>query len=200
MDFNANAEQYAANASVEEYGRTAFTGLQAAFPEALAAGPGSTALDFGTGGGSIAFQLRSAGFPVVVALDPAENMIRIVRRRAEELHDTGMVPWVGDAASYLADCDPNLPKQFDIITASSVIGFISDKVATVKALASMLRAGSGLLVHWDWRKTEDSEDGMTADNIKALHRACGLQTVHLGVAFSMMEMDVLCGVAKRKAS
>lgn len=100
-DFNAHAETYVADKHVDDFGRIAHANLNASFPSLVPVGQGSTALDFGAGGGNIAFRLSVQGVERVVALDPAENMIKILKRRISEQNIVGVTPFVGTCDDYV---------------------------------------------------------------------------------------------------
>jgi 2-polyprenyl-3-methyl-5-hydroxy-6-metoxy-1,4-benzoquinol methylase len=165
-DFNAEAETYTADPHVDKFGQEACERLKANFPECFVFTPGSAALDFGTGGGSLAFRLKASGCPRVVALDPAENMIKVVKRRIQQEKVRGVVPFVGTCHEYVFAMaqDRALLEKFDLITASSVLAFVSDKVETIRCLSSMLRGDDSRLVHWDWR-SDQAEHGRERENV-----------------------------------
>lgn len=101
VDFNAHAETYTADPHVNQFGKLACEKLNAKFPGIVPVGPGSTALDFGTGGGNVAFRLSAQGVGQVVALDPAENMIKVVQRQIREQSIHGVVPFWGTCETYV---------------------------------------------------------------------------------------------------
>lgn len=114
-----------------------------------------------------------------------------------------------DASSQDSDDAPQdaaLPKEFDLITASSVLAFVNDKVATLRCLAKMLRNDDSHIVHWDWlaqpspsrSEDEGSAEGVTLDGVRKLHADCGLQTVSCDVGFKYLGMSVVLGIAKRR--
>jgi hypothetical protein len=92
-----------------------------------------------------------------------------------------------------------LPHQFDLITASSVLAFVNDKVATLKCLGNMLRGKDSHIVHWDWLAGTFGEPpgGVTVEGVRQLHAESGLETVFSDVCFKFMGMDVVLGVARR---
>lgn len=92
-----------------------------------------------------------------------------------------------------------LPEQFDLITASSVLAFVNDKVETLTCLGKMLRGKDSHIVHWDWLASSSDEHsgGFTLEGVRKLHTECGLETVFSDVCFTFMGMDVVLGVARR---
>ena len=203
VDFNAHAETYTADPHVSQFGQLACDNLNAEFPSIVPVGSGTCALDFGTGGGNVAFRLSSQGTGTVVALDPAENMIKVVKRQISEQQIQGVTPFLGTCDEYSSACsrveDEAMPKAFDLITASSVLGFVNDKLGTLKCLGKMLRGSGSHIVHWDWLANNDDESsgGFTLEGVRKLHADCGLDTVFSDVCFTFMGMDVVLGIAKR---
>jgi ubiquinone/menaquinone biosynthesis C-methylase UbiE len=101
VDFNAHAETYTSDPHVNKFGELACEKLYAQFPTIVPVSQGSTALDFGTGGGNVAFRLRAQGVGRVVALDTAENMIKVVKRKIAERDIQGVIPFLGSCEEYL---------------------------------------------------------------------------------------------------
>lgn len=201
VDFNEHAETYTADPHVTQFGQLACDNLNAKFPSIVPVGPGSCALDFGTGGGNVAFRLNSQGTDKVVALDPAENMIKVVKRQIVEQQIQGVTPFLGTCDEYASALqgDEAMPQAFDLITASSVLAFVNDRVATLKCLRKMLRGSDSRIVHWDWLASngDESSGGFTLEGVRKLHADCGLQTMFSDVCFTFMGMDVVLGVARR---
>lgn len=85
-----------------------------------------------------------------------------------------------------------------MITASSVLAFVDDKVGILKCLGKMLRGKDSHIVHWDWLATcaDESGGGFSLEGVRKLHAECGLETVSSEVCFTFMGMDVVLGVAR----
>lgn len=107
IDWNSYAAEYVGDEHVNEYGKIAFEHFNSEFPGMIVVGEGSTALDFGTGGGNFAFQLSEHGVEKVVALDPAENMIEHVKKVINERCVKGVIPFVGSADEYARAAEPS---------------------------------------------------------------------------------------------
>lgn len=105
--------------------------VQAAFPQSAAI------LDFGCGSGDIARHLSDAGHRVT-GYDLSAAMIAEARRADRE----AQVQWVTHTEAQAAL--PFEPNSFDAVVASSVLEYVPDVAATLRALARVLRPGGFL--------------------------------------------------------
>lgn len=103
--------------------------------------PGQSVLDVGTGIGEPALTAARWVAPRgrVLGIDPSPAMIAVARRRAE---DVGNVDFAeGDAETV------SLPaKSFDVALSRWALMFAADRVATLRALAGLLKPGGVLAV------------------------------------------------------
>ncbi|MDR2494169.1 MAG: class I SAM-dependent methyltransferase [Spirochaetaceae bacterium] len=123
--------------------------------------PGDTVLDVGTGTGVLLSLLARLTDPTAVtAIDSAEKMIAVARRKTEGL---GITFVAGDALSY-----PFQPETFDHIVCYSVFPHFEDKRAVTRRLSGLLKRGGLLSVlHSDCR-----------DKINRVHIHAGHQGIH----------------------
>lgn len=159
-----------------------------------------TVLDVGTGTGVLLPVLsRYTGGKNITAIDIAEDMIRVARRKFEGL---GCSFILGDAVTH-----PFRPESFDVISCYSVFPHIDDKPRMIKNLMTALKTGgllailhscskeriNGVHVHAHHDVSMDSlpPAGMVAD----LMRKLGMK---LEVVIDNSEMYAVC--ARRRAS
>ncbi len=126
-------------------------------------------------------QLMSPLAKDIVALDGSEAMI-------EEL-DKKELPNVEPVVDYLSRGlvaqHPAFRKQFDLVVASSVCGFISDLSKIVDIVATLLEE-DGLFVIWDWLVDEDDpEYGLSQLDIELVFAQAGFSYVDTSIAFEI---------------
>ena len=89
-------------------------------------------------------------------------------------------------------------RDFDLIVASSVCGFLPNYELALSYLARTLSA-SGIFVQWDWLSTNDDESGMTPKRIAKSFGDAGLAALHVGKEFAIRidgdDLPVVMGVA-----
>lgn len=153
-------------------------------------------LDFGCGTGLLSERL-APHVDEIVAIDTSPKMIAVLRSKD-----------IGNVKALCADIDapetrklPEFKQPFDMIVASSALTFVPDYDATVRNLAGHLRGG-GLLVQWDWLKTEGADDfGLTPQQISNAFETAGLDVISVGDGFRMdaggQELVALMGAARR---
>ncbi|MEM8747231.1 MAG: class I SAM-dependent methyltransferase [Actinomycetota bacterium] len=134
------------------------------------------ALDFGCGTGLLTERLVET-YDDVVAVDVSERMLDVLRSKATERGWANVHP----STDLPADQGP-----YDLIVASSVLGFVDDHPATVRSLGQRLSPG-GLLVHWDWEADPTSDDphGLLRPAVEAALRDAGLTDVGVGTGFTL---------------
>lgn len=147
-------------------------------------------LDFGCGTARIGRALAERGASVV-AFDISPAMLDQLRAR---LPVDG--PGAVEAVSVLT------PEHvgFDLVVASSALGFVPDLDHSVNDLAGRLKAG-GLLVQWDWESAPGDGHGLTRSAITQAYVAAGLDLISLETGFEVEAPDLtmapLMGVARR---
>ncbi|OEE59247.1 methyltransferase [Enterovibrio norvegicus FF-454] len=152
---------------------------------------GLTILDFGCGTGLLTEKL-SPDAAFITAIDPASKMIGVLDAKA--LPNVNTVAGVVDEA-LVRECR-QAGKRFDLIVASSSLAFVPDYPETI-ALLAMLLADKGLLVQWDWEKSESSGAGFIPTEIEEAYTHAGLNLVSTSHPFSMGDMRVLMAVGQR---
>ena len=164
------------NPAVLLYAEAAHRSLEATLEREGKSLPGCDVLDFGCGTGLLTGLLVPHARSVV-GLDSSPAMLERFRAKVESQG------W----ANVRVEPGP-LPEgdRFDLIVASSVLGFVPDLPATVALLGSHLREG-GLLVQWDWESKPGDDDGVTRDGVRAAYEAAGLEVRTIDVGF---ELDV----------
>lgn len=166
-------ETYAETESVRQY-------AEKAFAHVLPYAKGSI-LDMGCGTGALTEKL--AGHGRVVALDPTESLLNVLR--AKDLNVT-LVHGVVD----------DLDDAFDLIVASSVCAFI-DYPAALKQVARLLKP-NGVFIQFDWEDEnatiESHKDGLSLAVVREAVSAFDI--VALGHAFSHEDMPVIYAIVR----
>ncbi|WP_028025303.1 class I SAM-dependent DNA methyltransferase [Enterovibrio calviensis] len=152
---------------------------------------GLTILDFGCGTGLMTEKL-STDAASIIAIDPAAKMISVLDEK--DLSNVKTVVGVVDEA-FVRECR-QAGKRFDLIVASSSLAFVPDYHETI-ALLAMLLADKGLLVQWDWEKSEDEGAGFTTDDVQQAYNEAGLNLISTSNPFSMGDMRVLMAIGQR---
>lgn len=164
------------NPAVKLYAEAANRSLAAVLEREGKSLAGCDVLDFGCGTGLLTAMLVPQARSIV-GLDSSPAMLERFRAKVDA------AGWanVRVEAGPLPDTD-----RFDLIVASSVLGFVPDLAATVALIASHLRVG-GLLVQWDWETKPGDSDGVSRDGMRAAYEAAGLDVRTIDVGF---ELDV----------
>ncbi|PMH44504.1 SAM-dependent methyltransferase [Vibrio sp. 10N.286.49.B3] len=171
---------------------------QSAFDELNKLGSlkGIRALDLGCGTGLLT-QKIALHAKDIVAIDASEAMI-------EEL-DNKMLGNVEPVVDYfsrgLVAQHPAFRKQFDMVVASSVCGFVPQLQETVSVIYSLLDAG-GTFIHWDWLTESDEGDfGLSMHKAESTLTAAGFDTVEMSTPFEVETKQgtrkVLMGFARK---
>jgi 2-polyprenyl-3-methyl-5-hydroxy-6-metoxy-1,4-benzoquinol methylase len=157
---------------------------------------GMHVLDFGCGTGLLS-QCLSPRVKSIVALDASEAMV-------EELDKkwlTNVEPVVDYLTRGLVAQHPAFRKQFDLVVASSVCGFLPDLSQALNIIYSLLD-DDGVFVHWDWLVADDDpEFGLTLDDVKEQLKSAGFKQVTVSPSFEISTTEgiktVLMGVARK---
>ncbi|MEI8658990.1 class I SAM-dependent DNA methyltransferase [Vibrio sp. Hal054] len=141
---------------------------------------GKHVLDFGCGTGLLT-QLISPLAKDIVALDGSEAMIEELDKK--ELRN--VEPVVDHLTRGLVAQHPAFRKQFDLVVASSVCGFVSDFQEVAVIIHSLLDK-DGLFVHWDWLVDDsDPEYGLSQSDIESALSNAGFSEVTTSIAFEL---------------
>ena len=158
---------------------------------ALGLAPGSRVLDVGAGTGAVAALAAQAvgAAGMVVALDPAIEMLRVIKKRCRAHPVVGELPRL-----------PYRDGSFDAVAASFVLTHVDDPARAVAAMANALRPG-GRLALSSWAQTEStSPPGRTwqtlatefvreAELQAALHEALPSQDKFMDPAFLAIALE-----------
>jgi 2-polyprenyl-3-methyl-5-hydroxy-6-metoxy-1,4-benzoquinol methylase len=189
-EWDAYAENWNVDPTVEEYAKNAFSALL----ENININD-LTVLDFGCGTGALT-QLMSPTVKSIMAIDPSSEMIKHLDQKALK-----NVSSISDYLSKeLIKNSPTLENKFDLIVASSVCGFLSDYEETLSLLKSLLKEG-GVFVQWDWFSNDDSSDmGLSEKRVKQAFVANGFVNTRVNSPFIMSSskgnMPVLMAIGK----
>lgn len=182
------AAEWESNPATAQFSDLVFAELQA-----LNKLEGAHVIDFGCGTGLLS-QRMSPHARSIVALDASEAMI-------EEL-DTKMLsnvePVVDELTRGLIAQHPAFRRQFDLIVASSVCGFLPNFEETASLIYALLDE-QGIFVHWDWLSS-DANEGLTLESAHQTLHAAGFSNIEISIPFEMEGQDgelapVLMGVA-----
>ncbi|MDK9737381.1 methyltransferase domain-containing protein [Vibrio sp. D404a] len=159
---------------------------------------GTRVLDFGCGTGLLS-QKVSPFAKEIIALDFSEAMIEELDKK--ELPN--VEPVVDILSRGLAAQHPAFRKQFDVVVASSVCGFIPNLQDTVSLIYTLLEE-DGLFVHWDWCvESDDEASGLTLSRSENVLSAAGFSDVEVAVPFSIDtpqgKLKVLMGVGRKQS-
>lgn len=157
---------------------------------------GKHVLDFGCGTGLLT-QLISPLAKDIVALDCSEAMIEELDKK--ELKN--VEPVVDHLTRGLVAQHPAFRKQFDLIIASSVCGFVADFQEVAVIIHSLLDE-DGLFVHWDWLVDDaDPEYGLSQTDIERTLTKAGFSDVETRIAFELNTAQglksVIMGVGRK---
>lgn len=194
-EWNDYADGWDSDPGARAYAGAAFDALAATLAGCGLALEGARVLDFGCGTGLLTERLGEAGR--VVAVDLSPKMVAALDAKVADRGWTYVQTVVGSHAEAAA-----LGERFDIIVCSSVLAFVADYPATVRALAELVHPG-GLLVQWDWELDPDADEpyGLTRDAIRSALEGAGLADISVETAFAVpigeMVMQPLMGIGRR---
>lgn len=195
MSWDDEAPTWDANPAVRAYAMAAMRSLEQTLSGRGATLDGARVLDFGCGTGLLSEQMARAGARVI-GVDPAAAMVAVLAAKA--------VPGIRAVASTLDEAITQGVLQagsLDLVTCSSVCGFLDDYPGTVATLVGLLRPG-GLFVQWDWERDPGAAEpmGLNREAIEAALAASPLVDVVVDVgfeaAFEDMTMAPLRGVGR----
>lgn len=189
-EWDEYAEGWNSDPSVQEYALKAFNQLNDIFDL-----DGMSVFDFGCGTGALS-ELLSPRVKSIVALDGSKEMVKFLAQK--NLHNVSTISEF--LTPELIVNNALLSKQFDLIVASSVCGFLPDYEQTVSLLKSLLVSG-GTFIQWDWLAKEDGAGpGLTKQRIATVLANTGFTTIDLTTPFKMTSskgtMQVIMAVAK----
>ena len=184
------AKEWEESPQVVQYSKLAFKSLSR-----IVELDGLHILDFGCGTGLLSEQL-SPKAKKIVSLDPSTKMIQVLKNK--NLPNVIMIDRI--LTKDLIESSALFSMKFDLIVASSVCGFLPNYVETLKLIKSML-IQNGVFVQWDWLANKDnSEIGLTMNEIEFGFKEAKLELSSLTEPFSMehegMAMPVIMAVGK----
>jgi cyclopropane fatty-acyl-phospholipid synthase-like methyltransferase len=157
---------------------------------------GCHVLDFGCGTGLLS-QLISPHAKSIVALDASESMIEELDKK-----ELGNVePVVDSLTRGLVAQHPAFRKQFDLIVAGSVCGYLSHLAESLAVIYSLLDQG-GHFIHWDLiSDDEDRASGVGMVEMQDELILTGFSDVHVSQAFKITsgkkQVSVMMGIATK---
>lgn len=159
---------------------------------------GTRVLDFGCGTGLLS-QKVSPLAKEIIAMDISEAMIEELDKKELE----NVEPVVDYLSRGLAAQHPAFRRQFDVVVASSVCGFVPNLQDTVSLIYTLLEE-DGSFIHWDWCVESDEEEfGLTVDRSESVLLAAGFSSVEVSIPFSIETpkgtFSVLMGVGKKSS-
>jgi len=183
MSWDQEAATWDEKPPVRAYSRAAFRSLQEACDARGVSLDGARVLDFGCGTGLLTAAM-AARAREVVAVDASASMVAVLREKIAQGGLDNVRALSGELEALLSS-DPALGGRFELITCSSVCGFLDDYPGAVVLMASLLSPG-GLFVQWDWAYDPDAEEpmGLTREGIRAAQEGAGLSEVAVDVGFS----------------
>ena len=175
-DWDDYAEDWDGNSEVQLYAEQAFGSLEQRVLPLISHLSDSKVLDFGCGTGLLSERLAPL-CKQVVAVDTSEKMLDVLRCKMKSPGIDNVIAenLEMNAASIKANCD--VLRDFDLILASSVCGFLPDFESTLADLASIMKPGA-CFVQWDWM-TE-----MPAKRIERAFSTAGLLSHYIDEAFT----------------
>ena len=190
-----NWDEYAADWEKDD-STTAFAHEVFAELQKLTPLEGKHVLDFGCGTGLLT-QLIAIDARDVVALDSSEAMIEELDKK--ELFN--VEPVVDALTRGLVAQHPAFRKQFDVVVASNVCGYLADYEQAVDIIYSLLDEG-GLFVHWDWQVDDhDPEFGLSEKDVASALNRVGFSDVVTKTVFKIQTPQglapVIMGVGKK---
>lgn len=174
-EWDEYAKDWESNQQVIQYAKLAFANL-----EKVIRIEGINILDFGCGTGLLS-ELMSPLAKKIVALDPSTEMTSVLKNK--NLPNIKVINEI--LTQDLIRSNELFSKKFDLIVASSVCGFLPNYLETLKIFKSIL-THDGIFIQWDWLANKDnSEIGLTKNEIAAGFKASGLELTSLTEAFSI---------------
>ena len=152
-------------------------------------------LDFGCGTGTLSEKL-SPFVGKIVALDPADKMIDVLKQKIKANQLANIQPLVAELDQALINNNQCLQPKFDLIVASSSLAFVPDYLAMLILLKQLLKPDA-LLIQWDWLKAEDQEgSGFSESEITKTYDKAGFSSCTTSLPFSLEDMRVIMALVK----
>ncbi|GAD79668.1 class I SAM-dependent DNA methyltransferase [Vibrio ezurae] len=188
LNWDDYATEWEANPATAQFSDLVFTELQA-----LHSLKGANVLDFGCGTGLLSQKIAPLARSIV-ALDASEAMIEELDKKTL----ANVEPVVDHLTRGLVAQHPAFRKQFDLVVASSVCGFVASFQETATIIYSLLDE-QGIFVHWDWL-SDDTDDGLTQESAHSMLHSAGFCDIEISIPFEIKMADgssrpVLMGVA-----
>jgi len=185
LTWDVHADGWDENPAVRAYSEAAFASLVRLDEDRWLNLDGARILDFGCGTGLLAERLSKSAKDVV-AIDTSVEMVHVLNDKIKRrgLDNVRGIAKPIDAA--MATHSRLFEEPFDIVTCSSVCGFLEDYPTMARTLSRLLRPG-GAFVQWDWESDSASGEpsGLTRSQIEAALGAAGLRGVRVDVAFDI---------------
>ena len=151
-----------------------------------------TVMDYGTGTGLIALQVRPR-VKRVLAVDSAEKMLAVLSQKITDAGVTGIEPWRGDITEKTGD----LPR-FDIIVSSMTLHHVPDTALAARVFFSLLRPGGKIAIaDLDAENGEFHEKPGIAEH-DGFDRNV-LAEIFAGAGFSEIQFDEAATIMKRSS-
>ncbi len=175
MNWDDYAEDWEASPATVDFTTKAFESLTAILDLS-----GKRMLDFGCGTGLLC-QKMSPLAKDIVALDGSEAMIE--QLDGKEL--SNVEPVVDMLSRGLVAIHPAFRGQFDIITASSVCGYLSNYADIADVIYSLIEEG-GYFIQWDWHSDDpNAEEGMASSRAEQVLTSVGFTEVKVSIPFAV---------------
>ena len=174
-EWDEYAEDWDVDASVQEYAKKAFGEIADVINiDSL------SVFDFGCGTGALT-QLLSPSAKDIVSLDSSSEMIKLLAQK----NITNVSAISAILTRDLIDSHPLLTKNFDLVVASSVCGFLPDYEMTLGLLKSLLKSG-GVFIQWDWLSDDDSSEmGLSENRVLRSLKSNGFSDIQVKKPFEM---------------
>ncbi len=189
-EWDEYAREWEDNAATSVYADNAYGELAR-----IVALDGQRVLDFGCGTGLLAERL-SPDVKEIVALDGSSKMIEQLKLKALP----NVFPIAGFLNERVIETNTLLHQKFDLVTASSVCGFLPDYEAALMLLKSLM-VPDATYIQWDWLSLdENSENGFTERRVERALGETGFKSITITRPFQIESspdtMTVLMAVAK----
>ncbi len=175
MNWDDYAAEWENNRATVNFATKAFESLTAILDLS-----GKHVLDFGCGTGQLCERMSPLAKDIV-ALDSSEAMIE----QLDQKELANVEPVVDMLTRGLVAIHPAFRGQFDLVTASSVCGFLANYADVVDVIYSLLDEG-GYFVQWDWLAKDDNDmEGISVARAQQVLTSVGFATVAVNVPFSL---------------
>ena len=134
-------------------------------------------LDFGCGTGNLTEKMAPKA-DKVMAIDSSAKMISILKNK----NIKNVEP------HHLMLSEGDISEKFDLITASSVFGFVPNFGAALHMLKGLLKH-NGTIVQWDWLGTGHDDFGFSPDQLKSAYGDAGFKDIKISQPFSLTKSE-----------